>query len=199
MNKNNNVHGHVHSGMSSAGFLNAAEILDAGGLKKGQIVLDIGSGTGYIALAAVSFVGSDGKVFAVDADEKAIAALNRVISGQNISNLTAICEDVTRHISVPEKSIDVCLMVNVLHGFVINKEVNDVFHALAPTLKEKAKLVVIDFKKDLTKPGPPQEIRLLPKDIEAMLHIWGFVSERVFEAGPFHFGQVLWKDNSSAL
>lgn len=196
MEKNKNVRKHEHAGMSSVKFLDSSRILKAVGLEKGQVVVDIGSGAGYFSLAAASSVGMEGKVYAIDADEEAILTLKRTIQEQNIPNLKALLEDVTRHISVPKKSIDVCLMVNVLHGFVVNQEVDDVFRTLEPALREGAKLIVIDFKKHLKMPGPPEEIRLSPEEIESILARHGFVSERVFEAGPFHFGQVLKKGKS---
>jgi ubiquinone/menaquinone biosynthesis C-methylase UbiE len=193
MDKNNNNQRHEHSGKSSAEFLISSEILKKIELKHGEVVLDLGSGAGYFSIAAATSVGIEGKVYAIDVDEKAISVLNKIIEEKNISNLEALNEDVTQNISVPKKSIDVCLMVNVLHGFVANQEVDAVIRVVHPVLKDGARLLIIDFKKSLTTPGPPQEIRLSPEDVAVLLKRHRFVSERVFDAGPYNFGQVLRK------
>ncbi|GET41176.1 putative methyltransferase [Microseira wollei NIES-4236] len=41
-------------------------LLDLVGLKKGQKVLDVATGTGIIAIAAAQIVGSEGKVIGID-------------------------------------------------------------------------------------------------------------------------------------
>ena len=46
-------------------------------VKNGQVVADLGCGPGFYALALADCIGDEGKVYAVDSDEKVIKALDR--------------------------------------------------------------------------------------------------------------------------
>ncbi len=56
---------------------------------KGQIVADLGCGPGYYALPLAKSVGPEGKVYAVDSDEKAIRALEKKASKYGYHNIEA--------------------------------------------------------------------------------------------------------------
>jgi ubiquinone/menaquinone biosynthesis C-methylase UbiE len=43
----------------------------------GQVIADLGCGPGYYTLALAESVGTEGRVYAVDSDEKAIRALEK--------------------------------------------------------------------------------------------------------------------------
>jgi len=85
--------------------------------------LDIGCGEGRFSLAASSIVGDCGQVVAIDKHKASINILKKIIAQENIGNVLAFTGDATKRIPVNDNAIDVCLMVNVLHGFVLNKEV----------------------------------------------------------------------------
>ena len=53
----------------------AFEVLEKAGIERGQIVLDFGCGSGTYTLPAARIVGSEGKVYALDKDKKALAVL----------------------------------------------------------------------------------------------------------------------------
>ena len=57
-------------------------------LKPGQIVYDIGCGSGSISIEAAIQIDSSGKVFAVDYDEKAIDLTKKNIKKFNLSNIS---------------------------------------------------------------------------------------------------------------
>jgi len=66
-----------HHGKTSRGFLDSGKILSAIGIKEGDRFLDLGSGEGYLSIAASQAVGKQGIVYAYDTDEKAISRLRK--------------------------------------------------------------------------------------------------------------------------
>ena len=59
-------------------------------LKPGQIVYDVGCGSGSISIEAAFQVESSGKVLAIDYDEKAIKLTKKNIEKFNLSNISVI-------------------------------------------------------------------------------------------------------------
>ena len=59
-------------------------------LKPGQIVYDLGCGSGSISIESSLQIESDGKVFAVDYDEKAIELTKKNIQKFHLSNISVI-------------------------------------------------------------------------------------------------------------
>lgn len=55
----------------------------------GQVVADLGCGPGYFTIALAEAVGPEGKVYAVDSDEKAIRALERKADEHGCHNIEA--------------------------------------------------------------------------------------------------------------
>jgi SAM-dependent methyltransferase len=53
----------------------------------GQTVADLGCGPGYFTLALAERVGTDGKVYAVDSDQKAIHALEKKVNKRGYRNV----------------------------------------------------------------------------------------------------------------
>ena len=51
-------HGHEHHGKTSRDILSAEEVLEATGLKKGDVFLDAGCGDGFISIEASNRVGN---------------------------------------------------------------------------------------------------------------------------------------------
>jgi ubiquinone/menaquinone biosynthesis C-methylase UbiE len=149
-----------------------------------QTVLDLGCGEGHFSLTAASVVGDRGQVIAVDVHERSINILKGIIAQQNIGNVMAFEADVTKRIPVNDNAVDVCLMVNVLHGFVLNSEVSDVMREVVRVIKRHGSLAIIDFKKLQTVDGPPLSQRLSPTDVENIMGDYGFMADSFDEVGP---------------
>jgi len=58
-------------------------------VKKGQIVADLGSGPGYYALHFAKILGPEGKVYAVDSDQRCIKALEKKAKRRGYKNIEA--------------------------------------------------------------------------------------------------------------
>jgi ubiquinone/menaquinone biosynthesis C-methylase UbiE len=186
----NSHQGHQHAGKSSKAFLNAEQVLKETGLKIGDNFLDLGCGDGYFSVAASKIVGSKGKVYAIDTYEQSITALKEQIHRDNLNNIEAIIADVTKEIPITHSIVDVCLMANVLHGLVANKEVESTMTQVARVMKSGGTLAVVDFKKVEGTPGPPVSIRMTPDEVEALIAGYGFKRKRSVEVGPCHYALI---------
>lgn len=187
---------HEHSGLSRKVFEDPEAVLVAAGLAKGaKVLIDIGSGTGYLAVAAAGLMGSGSKVYAFDIHQRSVDELKAELSQNGIVNVEPVLADASAGLPLPKATADICLLSNVLHGFVANSELDSVIKNVNAVLKEEAKLILIDFKKSASPFGPPMDIRLSSDEAESAVSPYGYQAEKYFEAGPYHYGITLKRIN----
>lgn len=184
------THKHIHPGRPSSIFFTPYQVLDMLNIRRGDNVLDAGCGDGFISIAASKLVGDTGKVFAVDIDAYSIDMLKKEIEHNNIKNITTTQADISRKIPIEDKKIDICLMVNVLHGLVENEESEMVLKEIKRVMKDDGSFAVIEFKKMESLPGPPKSVRLGPDQVVLILTEHNFKKQVFFEIGPYHYGMI---------
>ena len=69
-------------------FINPQNVVSQMGLKTGQTVADLGSGSGFFSLAAARMVGNTGKVYAVDVQKSKLMATFSSATQQGLSPIT---------------------------------------------------------------------------------------------------------------
>jgi ubiquinone/menaquinone biosynthesis C-methylase UbiE len=183
---------HQHKGRSSIGFLDTGMILSGIGLKAGDSFLDDGCGDGHFSIAASEIVRVQGKVYAIDIDEEAIAILRGEISKRGITNIEAIVAD-AGHIPVPDETVDVAFMANMLHGLAANGEADSAMKEIARVTKAGGRFSVVEFRKTQSPMGPPASIRLDPEEVEKLAGKYGFMKQRLSEAGQYSHMLILAK------
>ncbi len=184
-------HRHEHGGCSTRGLIDPGKLLGKIGVKEGDSFLDLGCGDGYISIeAATRFIGAAGKVHAFDVDPSAIDKVNVQIKELRAGNIEAMVADATKRLPLPDASIDICLIANVLHGFVVNKEADIIFKELLRVMKRGGKIAIVEFKKKKNLAGPPFEERLAPSDVDALLLKIGGRKLASFNAGVLHYARV---------
>jgi ubiquinone/menaquinone biosynthesis C-methylase UbiE len=175
---------HEHSGNPRKTLENPKEVLIKAGLEKGDFtLLDIGTGSGYLSLTAAEIMGNSSTVYAIDSHEETIKILDSHLSEKEIKNVFAIKADAVNEIPIKRDSVDICIMSNVVHGFVANNEMEKVLQNLSSVLKDDGKLIVIDFNKKDTSFGPPSEIRVNPDQLEDILEPYGYSLVSNFDIG----------------
>lgn len=179
--------GHVHHGKTTRYVLNANKVLTTADLKSGDVFLDAGCGDGFISFAASSIVGEEGKVYAMDVYPESIENVKKEVQKKGIENLKAEVVDLTDEIPLDDNSIDLCVMANVLHGFVENDEVEDVMKEISRVVKPEGAFAIVEFKKKKGIPGPPLDVRLAPQDVEDILAQYGFETVLTAEVGLLHY------------
>lgn len=179
-------HGHVHHGKTTRDILSAERVLTTAGLKSGDIFLDAGSGDGFISFAASAVVGENGKVYAMDVYPDSVVNIKKETEEKGIKNLDVAVTDLTDKIPLDDDSIDICVMANVMHGFVENDEVEAVMKEIGRVIKQDGVFAVVEFKKIEGSRGPPFDIKLAPQDVEDILTQYSFEPVSASEVGPYH-------------
>jgi len=127
-------------------------------VKPGMVIADIGAGSGYQSALLSKMVGS-GKVFAVDVEPEMIAYLNERIKQEKLSHIVPILST-EQNVSLPEKSIDMMLLVDVYHEFSYPYEMTV---SMLAALKPGGKLVLVEFRSE----DPTVPIKTIHKMSEA--------------------------------
>lgn len=73
--------------------------ISKGRLEQGQIVYDIGCGSGSVSVEVAHQIGTSGKVFAIDFDPKAVELTKKNLSKFGVSNVTVILGNALEKIS----------------------------------------------------------------------------------------------------
>lgn len=118
-------------------------VLDAVGLKPGDVVADIGAGTGIYTRLFSSQVADDGHVFAVEISPVFVRHLLDKTKAENLSNISVIpCRDDSTTLS--PSSIDVAFICDTYHHFEYPKSTMASIHQ---ALRSGGQLVLIDFER----------------------------------------------------
>ena len=180
-------HGHMHHGKTSKNILSAGEVLKDTELKLGDNFHDAGCGDGYISLEASSIVGDKGSVYALDVYPESIETVKKEIKTRNLGNMEAILADITKIIPLDTEIIDVVLMANVLHGFVAEREVEEVMNNISRVLKPGGVFAVVEFRKIEGNIGPPYDVKVSPEDVFNILLEHGFDISDTQLVGKYHY------------
>jgi cyclopropane fatty-acyl-phospholipid synthase-like methyltransferase len=89
------------------------KFLEGVGIKKGQSVLDFGSGEGHYTIPASKIVGANAKVYAVDKDKNVLDKLKRKLEERGIINVELINKKT--QIPLDENTVDVVLCYDIIH------------------------------------------------------------------------------------
>jgi len=109
------------------------------------------------------------------------------VQKNGIKNLEAIVADLTLEIPLIDDAVDLCVMANVLHGFVENDKLDEVLTEIRRVIKLGGIFSVVEFKKIKGLPGPPFDVRLNPQDVEDLLLKYGFKVTETIEVGKYHY------------
>jgi demethylmenaquinone methyltransferase/2-methoxy-6-polyprenyl-1,4-benzoquinol methylase/phosphoethanolamine N-methyltransferase len=120
------------------------EILDLAQIQPGQKVLDVGCGTGTMAILAAEEVGSTGEVVGIDPSESLLARARTKAACQgpkaNYRFEQGLAEDLSNH-----ENIDVVLCTFCLHHLPGDELQQKALGEMKRALKPGGKLLVVDF------------------------------------------------------
>lgn len=130
-------------------------------MRPGDVVADIGAGTGYYTRRMAKLVGDKGLVYAVDIQQEMLDLLTNKLTQAGITNVKPVLGTV-QDPKLPPASIDLALMVDVYHEFDFPFEMTQ---ALCRALKPGGRLVFVEFRAE----DPKVPIKTVHKMSEAQV------------------------------
>jgi ubiquinone/menaquinone biosynthesis C-methylase UbiE len=130
-------------------------------LKRGDVVADIGAGTGYYTRRLSKAIGNEGTVYAVDIQPEMLEILTNKLAGEEIFNVKPVLGTVTDP-RLPRASVDLILMVDVYHEF---DHPFEMVEAMCTALKPGGRLVFVEFRAE----DPKVPIKRVHKMTEAQV------------------------------
>src|SRR5205085_4301354 len=151
-------------GHEGAGWLERAErekeehpakLIKALKLKEGDVVADIGAGSGYHAFRMAPLVGAKGMILAVDIQPEMLALIRQKMKTMKVTNVEPVLGTIDDP-KLPAGSVDMILMVDVYHEF---SHPHEMTLAMLKALKPGGRLVFVEFRME----DPKVPIKLVHK------------------------------------
>jgi cyclopropane fatty-acyl-phospholipid synthase-like methyltransferase len=159
--------------------LEIQRVVDAIGLQPGEVVADIGAGTGIFSVPMARAVGSGGVVLSVEVDPGFLPIIETKARENGVSNITAVLGEFGDP-RLPRRDIDVAFFHDVLHHV---EQRAAYIQALAAYMPAGSRIVVVDYDKNV--PGVPHsnqpEMLIGPEDVATWMSEAGFAVTREIE------------------
>jgi predicted methyltransferase len=147
------------------------EVIRAMGLRDGDVVADVGAGTGYFTRRLARAVAPRGRVYAVEIQPEMIALLKQGVEKAGLTNVVPVlgAADDPR---LPSAALDWILLVDVYHEL---QQPKAVLARMREALKPTGKVALVEYRLE----GPTalhirEEHRMSPKQVLAEWEPAGF-------------------------
>ena len=145
------------------------EVMEALAFKPGEIVADIGTGSGYFTFRVAQHVGPNGRVYAVDVNPDMIKHVQKRMGELQVTNVTPILAR-PNDPQLPEPA-DRFLIVDVWHHI---EDQAGYLALMKKLLKPGGQVVMIDFQKRELPVGPPIAMKIAREDLLKQMQANGF-------------------------
>jgi arsenite methyltransferase len=159
------------------------EVLAALNIKPGEVIADIGAGSGYFTFPLARRVGETGKVYAVDVSPDMILQINRRIRDFRSTNVVSVLSDADDPL-LPSASVDRFLFCDSWHHIENQPKYLSQIKRL---LKPRGEVVMIDFHKKELPVGPPLRMKIAREDLIRQMNENGFRLAREHTFLPYQY------------
>jgi ubiquinone/menaquinone biosynthesis C-methylase UbiE len=137
------------------------EVIHALNLKSGEVIADIGAGSGYFTFHLARHVGDKGKVYAVDVSPDMILHINRRIRELKANNIVTLLADPDDPL-LPDRSVNRFFFSDSWHHI---ENQSKYLSLMKRMLKPGGEIVMIDFHKKELPVGPPMQMKIAREDL----------------------------------
>jgi ubiquinone/menaquinone biosynthesis C-methylase UbiE len=161
-------------------------------LHSGQVVADLGSGSGFHAISAAKMVGESGTVYAIEIQKDLLNTVKTRAEEEGLSNVKVIWGDIDSPggIKLADETCDVVIMANV---FFQVQDKNICVAEASRILKEGGKLILIDWKESLSDHKVHKFHVIKLEEAKPYFVNAGFLPIKEFDAKAHHYGIVFIK------
>ena len=149
-------------------------------VRPGDVVADVGAGSGYMTVKLARAVGPSGRVRAVAVQPEMIERLTERMRAEMIANVTPIL-GATDDPKLPAGSVDLELMVDVYHELAAPQRM---LQHLRAALKPGGRLVLLEYRKEDPSIPIREDHKMSVADAKAEIEPEGFTLAEVKEDLP---------------
>jgi arsenite methyltransferase len=146
------------------------EVLTALAIKPGEVIADVGAGSGYFTFRLAHHMGDKGKIYAVDVSPDMILHLNRRIRELKAMNVSSILADPDDPL-LAEVSVNRFFFANSWHHI---ENQTKYLSLIKKILKPGGEVIMIDFHKKEIPVGPPMQMKIARDDLVKQMEKNGF-------------------------
>ncbi len=146
------------------------EVLEALALRPGEVIADIGAGSGYFAFRFGHHVGEQGRVHAIDVSPDMIIHMNRRLRDLGARNVITVLAPPDDPL-LPDDSIDRFFFCNVWHHVDDKPKYLSLIRRM---LRPGGQVIMIDFHKRDLPVGPPLAMKLAREEVIKQMEGAGF-------------------------
>ena len=146
------------------------EVMRTLDIRQGEVIADIGAGSGYFTFRLAHHVGDNGRVYAVDVSPDMILHLNRRIRELKAMNVSSILADPDDPL-LPERSVNRFFFSDSWHHIENQPKYLSLIKKM---LKPGGEIIMIDFHKKELPVGPPMQMKIAREDLIKQMENNGF-------------------------
>lgn len=156
-------------------------------IQPGQVVADIGAGSGYYTVRLAREVGPTGKVYGTDIQPGMLDLLLGNVAKAKLDNVVPVLSTPDDP-KLPPGSLDLALMVDVYHELAAPQAF---IRKLRAALKPKGRLVLLEFRKEDPRVPIRPEHKMSVAEVRQELEPEGFTLSAVLDVLPWQHILVL--------
>ena len=155
-------------------------VIHAMSLHGGEVVADLGAGSGYFTFRLAAKVGKTGKVLAVEIQDEMLAALRQRAGELGVTNVEVVKGTATDP-QLPAAGVDLVLMVDVYHELAYPFEVMTKVRA---ALKPGGRVVFVEYRKEDPRVPIKEVHKMSVEQLEKEMTVVGLVHIRTVGSLP---------------
>jgi ubiquinone/menaquinone biosynthesis C-methylase UbiE len=170
-------------------FVDPTKTVHDFGIRQGQLVADIGCGSGHYVPMLAHAVGDKGHVYALDIHKDMLTRAERETTRQGFKNISYIWGNAEQNggTKLKDALLDVSLLSNILFQ---TEDDRGLFREMHRVLKGDGRLIVIDWLDSFSGMGPHRHHVYTKGQALSRAHEAGFTLLSEFFPGKHHYGLI---------
>ena len=156
-------------------------VMDALDLHEGEVVADLGAGSGFFTFRIAKRVGKSGKVLAIDIQDEMIDTIRRRANELAVANVEEVrASETDSHLR--GGSVDIVLMVDVYHELAYPYEV---MTKVREALKPGGRVVFVEYRQEDPRVPIKEVHKMSVEQLDKEMKVVGLARTRTVETLPW--------------